>query len=99
MWRPKGERAMILQDYEMHLVLILPNRMIWRGLQPITSKRYSQVSTRSYHQVIHHVLEVVTLDMNRMLLKEYSQKEVKEALFQMYSTKTPGPDDMNPLFI
>lgn len=98
MWCLKGEKSNDIENYEMHLVLVLPNRMIWRGLQPITSKRCSQVSAKSYHQVIHHVLDVVTPDMNRMLLEEYSHEEVKEALFQMYQTKAPGHDGMNPLF-
>ena len=36
--------------------------------------------------------------MNNMLLEEFTQEEVKKALFQMNPTKTPGPDGMNPLF-
>ena len=36
--------------------------------------------------------------MNNMLLEEFTQEEVKKALFQMNPTKAPGLDDMNPLF-
>ena len=36
--------------------------------------------------------------MNNMLLEEFTQEEVKKALFQMNPTKAPGPDGMNPLF-
>ena len=36
--------------------------------------------------------------MNNMLLEEFTQEEVKKALFQMNPTKTPGPDGINPLF-
>ena len=59
---------------------------------------FTSVSTGSYSQVIHHVYEVVTPEMNNMLLEEFTQDEVKKALFQMNSTKSPGPDGMNPLF-
>ena len=36
--------------------------------------------------------------MNNMLLEEFTQEEVKKALFQMNPTKAPSPDGMNPLF-
>ena len=36
--------------------------------------------------------------MNNMLLEEFTQEEVKKALFQMNPTEAPGPDGMNPLF-
>ena len=59
---------------------------------------FTSVSTGSYSQVIHHVHEVVILEMNNMLLEEFTQEEVKKALFQMNPTKAPGPDGMNTLF-
>jgi hypothetical protein len=34
----------------------------------------------------------VTPEMNDDLLKPFVEKEVKEALFQMFPTKAPGPD-------
>jgi hypothetical protein len=34
----------------------------------------------------------VTSEMNEGLLKPFVEKEVKEALFQMFPTKAPGPD-------
>jgi hypothetical protein len=34
----------------------------------------------------------VTADMNAKLMNPFAEKEVKEALFQMFPTKAPGPD-------
>ena len=58
---------------------------------------FTSFSTGSCSQVIHHVHEVVTLEMNNMLLEEFTQDKVKKALFQMNPTKAPGSDDMNSL--
>ena len=41
---------------------------------------------------------MVILEMNNMLLEEFTPEEVKKALFQMNPTKAPGPDGMNTLF-
>lgn len=59
---------------------------------------FTSVSTSSFQQVICHIREVVTSEMNNTLLEDFSQEEVKEALFQMHPTKTPGPDGMNQSF-
>ena len=42
---------------------------------------FTSVSTRSYSQVIHYVHEVITPEMNNMLLEEFTQDEVKKVLF------------------
>ena len=59
---------------------------------------FTSASTSSFQQVINHVCEVVTLDMNGTLLAEFTHDEVKRALFQMHPTKASGLDSMNPLF-
>ena len=59
---------------------------------------FTSASTSSVQHVINHVREVVTSDMNDMLLAKFTHDKVKRALFQMHPTKAPRPDGMNPLF-
>ena len=40
----------------------------------------------------------VTMEMNRMLGKVFTEDEVRRAMKQMYPLKAPGPDGMPPLF-
>ena len=48
------------------------------------------------------VLDVVdrrfTLEMNTSLLQRYTAKEVRQTLFQMHPSKSPGSDGMSPFF-
>lgn len=43
--------------------------------------------------VLAHVPVKVTNQMNDTLCAAYTAEEVKVALFQMFPTKSPGPDD------
>ena len=53
---------------------------------------YTSEGTRNMVAVLETVPVKVTGEMNDGLLKPFGEKEVKEALFQMFPTKAPGPD-------
>jgi hypothetical protein len=53
---------------------------------------YTSEGTEDMDQLLNTVPVKVTIDMNDMLLKPFSTDEIKYALFQMSSTKAPGPD-------
>ena len=48
--------------------------------------------------VLDSMDKVVTPNMNSTLLQPYTPNEVKQALFQMHPSKSPGPDGISPLF-
>ncbi|KAM1723207.1 hypothetical protein ACFX11_021819 [Malus domestica] len=48
--------------------------------------------------ILESVPKRVTQDMNRMLCADYSNIEIKEALFQMDPHTALGPDGLSPLF-
>jgi hypothetical protein len=53
---------------------------------------YYSEGTVGMEEVLSHIPCKVTNEMNGMLCAPYKAIEVKEALFQMYPTKAPGPD-------
>jgi hypothetical protein len=62
-------------------------------MKELTREFYENLYTsegRGMEEVLSHV--PVTLDMNAKLLAPFQNKEIKEALFQIYPTKAPGPD-------
>ena len=48
--------------------------------------------------VLDSVERVITPTMNNSLLKPYTPEEVRQALFQMHPSKSPGPSGMSPFF-
>lgn len=48
--------------------------------------------------VLSCVPAVINDEMNATLSKEFDEREVKEALYQMAPLKAPGPDGTPPLF-
>lgn len=63
---------------------------------------YQQLFTSSnpcdIDEVTHHKGWVVTEDMNKELVGNFTCNEVKLALNQMAPLKTSGPDGMSPIF-
>ncbi|XP_024171787.1 uncharacterized protein LOC112177760 [Rosa chinensis] len=58
----------------------------------------SDVDMEAITMTIEAIQPSVTQEMNVQLCAPYTSEEVKRALFQMYPTKSPGPDGMPPLF-
>ena len=59
---------------------------------------FSTASPTHTVEVIDLVDRVVTNGMRHTLLLPYTENEVRVALFQMHTYKSPGPDDMSPYF-
>ena len=63
---------------------------------------YERLFTSSGHSEFEEILDAVqpkvTPRMNQILVKEFSEVEVKIPIKQMYPLKSPGPDGMPPLF-
>ncbi|KAH9722180.1 reverse transcriptase domain-containing protein [Citrus sinensis] len=57
-----------------------------------------QTECCSSEEVLRCVEKNSTEDQNMMLLAPFSAVEVKDALFDMHSDKSPGSDGMNPAF-
>uniref|UniRef100_A0A8R7PJE1 Reverse transcriptase domain-containing protein n=1 Tax=Triticum urartu TaxID=4572 RepID=A0A8R7PJE1_TRIUA len=53
---------------------------------------YTSEGTIGMEEVLSHIPVRVDGLMNSRLNADYSREEVKEALFQMFPTKAPGPD-------
>ncbi|XP_071676896.1 uncharacterized protein [Lolium perenne] len=53
---------------------------------------YTSEGVSSMEEVLNYVPTRVDREMNRALDASFQAKEVKEALFEMYPTKAPGPD-------
>lgn len=53
---------------------------------------YATKGVMGTDQLLKTVSVKVTREMNEQLLNTFSSDEVKTALFQMFSTKVPGPD-------
>jgi hypothetical protein len=51
-----------------------------------------------YNELLPQVPTRVTAGMNEMLIEEYSEEEIKQALDSMGDLKAPGPDGMPALF-
>jgi hypothetical protein len=56
------------------------------------SNLFKSKGTSNMHMVLDYVPRKVTHEMNEFLCTPFDENEVKQALFQMFPTKAPGPD-------
>lgn len=71
------------------------------GLQQFILSRYQKLFTAGNtdaKRVIECVPQTINPAQNSKLVKEVTNEEVRDALFQMNPDKAPGPDDMTPGF-
>ena len=59
---------------------------------------FSTASPSSFEASLESINLRITTDMNKSLLKDFSEVEVRKALQQMHPTKAPDPDGMSPIF-
>lgn len=60
---------------------------------------YNSVGYRDYGPILTQCPQVVTAEMNTMLIAEVSREEIKQATFQLgATTKAPRTDGLNELF-
>lgn len=50
------------------------------------------------HPIISCVQPRISDEDNSMLTQPFTKQEFKEAIFNMHSDKSPGPDGLNPIF-
>ena len=59
---------------------------------------FTTSSSGDFEEVIDGVKQVVTCEMNDMLVAEFTASEIEHALKQMAPLKAPGLDGMSPIF-
>ncbi|XP_010451888.1 PREDICTED: uncharacterized protein LOC104734080 [Camelina sativa] len=73
-----------------------------QGMERIASDYFKSLFTQSdvggISEMVEAVKPFVTEHMNRELIKDVSELEVRKALSAMHPEKTPGPDGMTALF-
>jgi hypothetical protein len=55
------------------------------------SNLFKLEGTSNMHMVLDYVPLQITHEMNEFLCSPFHENEVKQALFQMFPTKVPGP--------
>lgn len=71
------------------------------GLSELITNFYKELFSSTqveWEEVVNCVPTSISKEQNTELLKEISDEEVKQALFQMHRDKSPGPDGMTLAF-
>ena len=73
-----------------------------KHVEELMLQYYERLFTSSdptkFEEILDTVQHKVTPKMNQVLVKEFLEVEVKNAIKKMYPLKSPGPDGMPPLF-
>ena len=73
-----------------------------KHVEELMLQYYERLFTSSdptdFEEILDVVQHKVTPRMNQVLVREFTEVEVKNAIKQMYSLKSPGPDGMLTLF-
>ena len=62
------------------------------------SNLFSSNVNRDGEEILQHTRPIVTEEMNKALIKPFTEEELLKALQQMDREKAPGPDGLNPGF-
>ena len=79
-------------------VLVSGNEGVSAMVVEYYSKLYTSSDPVDTEEVVQFIKPMVTEEMNRDLIGEFSRDEVEVAVKQMAPLKAPGPDSMPPIF-
>lgn len=112
-WFQEGDRntrffhTKALARYKKNLIEgMLDSNGVWHEeehkIKEIVVDHYKNLFTTSNPIDFRELIDVVEIkmspSMNQMLLRDFTAKEVGQALKQMHPLKAPGPNGMPPLF-
>jgi hypothetical protein len=92
MWRQRRRKNRIKQLLKDDGAVTEDNGEMQELATEFYRKLYTAEVTSNMQDVLDTVPCKVTADMNNSLMAPYSALEIKNALFQLFPTKAPGPD-------
>ena len=72
--------------------------MVRRRFEDYYRELFSTGGGRKWGRVLEYVPKVVNEDVNKELVREVEEDEIRNAMFQLGTFKAPGPDGFNGLF-